>query len=373
MTIMDSLTMTLPPPGEMNATIISDINRISITSKEWEALVNANETNTIFQTYEWFISWWKVFGDRNDLFFIKITSGGDLIGIAPLMISKAPSNRTMRFVSDDKADYCDFILKGRKSEALIKIFETIFSLEQRWDTIVLKNIPDYSSSTRIITEICKRNESKFRKSYITCPTLLIEGSSGNALSITRKKTERRRYNYFRKKGILRFNNIKAADEAHRSLDPFFAQHIKRRDLTRDKSLFLDPMNRMFYEELTGNIIDKGWLHFTVVEFNDHPIAYHYGFDYNSRMIWYKPSFDINYFKHSPGKVLLKYLIEYAVQNNKIEFDFTVGSEEFKQRFTNHQRKNTQMTIYKRTSQYIFDLSKNYLRNSLKIAMKGSKK
>jgi CelD/BcsL family acetyltransferase involved in cellulose biosynthesis len=97
----------------------------------------------------------------------------------------------------------------------------------------------------------------------------------------------------------------------------------------------------------------------VVEFNDHPIAFHYGFLYNSRLIWYKPSFDINYSKCSPGKVLIKYLIEYAINNGVDELDFTVGDEKFKSHFANEKKKNVQIKIYKSASHFYIDLAKHH--------------
>ena len=85
--------------------------------------------------------------------------------------------------------------------------------------------------------------------------------------------------------------------------------------------------------------------FSCLTFNEIPIAYHFGFEYANKLIWYKPSFNIDFFSKSPGTVLLKFLIEYALEKNLDEFDFTIGDEKFKDRFSNKKGKNIQIEIY----------------------------
>jgi hypothetical protein len=92
--------------------------------------------------------------------------------------------------------------------------------------------------------------------------------------------------------------------------------------------------------------NEGWINFTVVKSEKRPIAFHFGFVFNKRFIWYKPSFDIDLFKYYPGEVLLKELLEYAVDKKYNEFDFTIGSDFFKKRFANKVRQNFSYKIFK---------------------------
>ena len=76
----------------MNFTLVTDINQINIDKNTWNALVLQNQTNTIFQTYEWFHSWWEAFGDEYQLVFIIIKDEDHLKGFAPLMIQANTSD-----------------------------------------------------------------------------------------------------------------------------------------------------------------------------------------------------------------------------------------------------------------------------------------
>ena len=102
--------------------------------------------------------------------------------------------------------------------------------------------------------------------------------------------------------------------------------------------------------------DKGWLLFSMVEFNDQPIAFHYGFDYNDTVLWYKPSFDVEHASHSPGLVLLRYLIGYAIDQKRHELDFTIGDEPFKSRFTNSKRKTVSLKVFRNPGRFFLERS-----------------
>ncbi len=144
------------------------------------------------------------------------------------------------------------------------------------------------------------------------------------------------------------------------IDEFFEQHVRRWAGRETPSLFTDVRNRVFYRRLAAELADAGSLLFSVVEFNDQPVAFHYGFDYNGVVMWYKPSFDIAYAHQSPGLVLLRNLMGYAIEQNRTEFDFGVGDEEFKQRFTNTKRMTTRIRIYRNRVRFAVDLSKRNL-------------
>ena len=73
--------------------------------------------------------------------------------------------------------------------------------------------------------------------------------------------------------------------------------------------------RAFYVALAESMLPSGWLHFSVLECAGRPIAFHFGFEFRGRLYWYKPSFDPELARLSPGTVLLSYLIRDAVERD----------------------------------------------------------
>lgn len=348
--------------------IFKSLDEVPVTPLEWNQLVSQSETNTVFQTYEWFQCWWKVFGAQNHLLLIIVYHNQELVGIAPLMILGGYPKRVMKFVGDGKADYCDFIISREKKAILSIIMKHIFSISHQWDSIVLTNIPGYSLTAEVLYEVSShyRYGNKFLSRIVNiCPTLVIQGNQEEIIRLINRPTLKRRYNYFKNNGDLKFINISNPEHAQKYLEVFFQQHIKRWNFRGASSLFNDQDNRNFYYELTRSLLDKQWLLFSVLEYDGVPIAFHYGFDYNSKLIWYKPSFDIDYFRRSPGKVLLRFLIDYTLENNKSEFDFTIGDELFKNEFANQKRNNLQIKIFKYRTQHLFEGVFSYLRLAIK--------
>ena len=116
------------------------------------------------------------------------------------------------------------------------------------------------------------------------------------------------------------------------LDSFFAQHIARWQATPFPSLFREPAQRQFYRTLSTQAADTGWLRFTRLDWDGHPIAFHFGACYEGSYLWYKPSFDVELARQSPGEVLLRQLLLAAMVEGAETFDFGLGDEAFKQRF-----------------------------------------
>ena len=117
------------------------------------------------------------------------------------------------------------------------------------------------------------------------------------------------------------------------------------------SQFLDPAQQVFYRELVRGAFRHGWLRFDVVLFNGAPLAFHFGFEYQRRFIWYKPTFDVQFASRSPGEVLIKFLLDDAIRKGLEEFDFAVGSEAFKYRFANRIRTNVRLIAFRSIGDY----------------------
>ncbi len=341
----------------MRVQVIRDINHLPIKGKEWNELVSQSQTNTPFQTFEWFKSWWKIFGKQHQMFLLLFYEGENLTALAPLMIKNNKQKKNLTFISDVNADYCDFIVgKGDKESLLKFILEYLLQNKNQWDSIFLRNIPECSDTTSLLKSFCFKNNLLFVEEAVHCPVLITRNLKDTEI-IGSSRTLRRHLNYFDKNGGLDFKIFDSLDEAEASLDLFFEQHIRRWDFVNKSSLFCDNRYKEFYRELLQEAWQSGWLFFSCLQFNEHPIAFHYGMDHNSRVIWYKPSFNIDFRTRSPGRILLKYLIEYCVENNKIEFDFTLGDETFKREYTNTVRNNYNIQIFKNKTDYFFEIFK----------------
>jgi CelD/BcsL family acetyltransferase involved in cellulose biosynthesis len=121
------------------------------------------------------------------------------------------------------------------------------------------------------------------------------------------------------------------------LAEFFAQHIARWEKTDHPSQFRDPKQESFYRAMVAAIDPLGATRFTEVRVAGRLVASHLGFFHAGRFTWYKPTYDPELAKISPGETLLKRLIDQAMREGASEFDFTIGDEAFKTRFATRTR------------------------------------
>jgi CelD/BcsL family acetyltransferase involved in cellulose biosynthesis len=322
-----------------------------IGRERWNALVSQNATNTVFQTYEWNAAWWKIFGQGRELFLICVRDNDQIVGIAPLIIDLfKPGKKILRFVGDGASDYSDFIYMGGPEDILGIILEFIKNQSRRWDEIIFNQVPLDSPSLKRLEGGCKKERLYFlNMGGAECPTLIMAGHEDFVEQVRSKKSLIRHQKFFIKKGGYQVFHLSNKSDIDGYVPLFFDQHIQRWNGT---SQFINENERQFYWELVSQGAEAGWLVFTVVLSCGSPIAFHFGFSYNKKFIWYKPSFEISLSKYSPGEVLLKELLDFAVSRQLEEFDFTVGDEAFKLRFSNKVKRNVSLRFFKNRVDYL---------------------
>jgi CelD/BcsL family acetyltransferase involved in cellulose biosynthesis len=337
--------MTTPVTIEL----IRDRAAIPLEAAEWNALVQVSETNSVFQTYEWFDAWWQSFGRSFDLHFLVARRGTALVGFAALMRRRSWLGfSALEFVGSGNADYQDFILPAHeKPEVLGAMCRFIAQHAPRSARFRLRNIPGESSTLHLLPlAAAQAGLSVVTECSVPCPTLLLEKDRATAQKLVGKYSLRRSFNWFSKHGEVRFRHVSSVKEILAMLPVFFEQHMRRWNSVGKPSLFEGRTQQQFYERLVPSMHATGWLQFSVVEFNNEPIAFHFGFDYRGAVIWYKPSFDVRFADHSPGLLLTQQLIEDGLRRSRRELDFTIGDEAFKARFSSLQRHNWNLGVYR---------------------------
>lgn len=321
--------------------VVQRFKELPIDRQTWNALAERSETNTIFQTYEWFSSWCRVFEQDNDFWLVLTYSDNVLIGIVPLVCK----NRRVRFASERHADYCDVIAADGKREVIHALLSLLVERAAAWDAVSLHNIPDRSSTIGILHDLAAPCGLRLLvRGNVACPAILYSDVHGGASALLRKDSLQRPFRHFARDGQLTFRNIADTEEAQRRLPDFFAQHIERWNNARHSSLFQDSLNKRFYEELVREMLPTGRLVFSMIEHETKPIAFHIGFSYANTFLWYKPSFDFRLRRHSPGNLMLRFLLQDSIARRDREFDFTVGDEPFKRRYANVVRHNTNVLL-----------------------------
>lgn len=316
----------------------------------WNDLLARSDFDSIFLTYEWLFTWWKVYGPAHELYILAIRDNDTIIGLAPLMRT---DGRVIRFIGTPNADYCDFL--GHDKNLVIS--GTMTYLKQHhdeWNRIEFSQIPETSAS-------CKILESRAREMQLLCGMKAIETcyvfkydgeeEGRKEFSLKRGTSLKRFMNFFNKMDGLNLEHYRDADRITSLLPQFYHSHAVRWKDRITGGKFENPQNRQFHEALVGMLAPQNRLRLTILRHGNTPLAYLYAFDYKGRLNLYNIATESFYEKKSAGIILLHLLTEQAVRDGYDVIDFSRGEGGHKERFVNGSSNNYQMTIYSNKPPY----------------------
>lgn len=337
---------------------IEEISSIDeIKEEEWNNLLERSEGCSIFQSYEWIHSWWESFKeDRNRRpFILSVRLDAKLVGLAPLFVEKRSSNGkskiSLHFLGEKHADYLNFLIDEERPSVLDLLLERITSHRTPWDYFFLNDLPEHSRLSHRIQEISVDRRTGIKGLERTsCPGINISGNEEEVRKLLEKKSLKRHKAGISKIGKLNVNHLDRIEDIIPFLEDFFQQHINRWAATPSPSLFIRQQNCLFYQNLVKSLGKQGKIIFTVLQLDDHNIAYHFGLISGDNFIWYKPTFDISVSRYSPGEILLRELLLMSLERGFREFDFSRGKETFKMRFSNHVDYNTNFIWYRKPAE-----------------------
>ena len=293
----------------------------------WQNLLKSGDTNCVNLTWQWQRSWWKSFG-KGKLLLVLASIDNTPVALAPLFTNEGMVYNLF------PEDILDFIGDISKPYVLDSLLNTARSSVDNFAGFRFYFISGTSRTNVLLQEAAIRlNLQCYYEGSIPCPFLDIESDPDKALDIARKKSLRRHENYFKREGNLEILHFNTEEKILPHLQDFFEQHIQRRSVTEAPSIFLNTHQRDYYVKLTKEISQTGWLRFTRINWKGKAIAFHFGLCYEGRYLFGIPSFEIELAEHSPGEVLLRQLLLAAISEGATTFDFGLGDESYKYRFS----------------------------------------
>lgn len=298
----------------------------SFGAEQWTQLLARGDTDSICLTWEVQRTWWETLG-HGRLLLIAAERDGEVVALAPLFTDGGMIYNLC------PEDYLDFVGDIGDPETLDALLNEARAQVAAFVGFQFYFIGDQSRTGRRLQDAAGRLGLKcFGESSLPAPVLDMAGMPEAALEATRKKSLVRHERYFQKTGTLEVQHFQDGESILPQLPEFFAQHIARRAVTEQPSIFLKPQQRAFYERLTQRIADTGWLRFTRVTWNGKPIAFHFGLCYQGRYLYAIPTFDVELSRHWPGEVLMRQLLLAALAEGTKTFDFGIGDEAYKSRY-----------------------------------------
>ncbi|MBI3167474.1 MAG: GNAT family N-acetyltransferase [Chloroflexi bacterium] len=321
----------------MDYTLLNDFSQIQ--AHEWNELLKESISDTPFLRHEYQRLWWEHRGGGEwknaQLILVTAREGDTLIGIAPLFIAEYENQPTLLLNgSIEISDYLDVIVRkddhARFVSGLLDYLASQFA--GNWSSLDWYNLPDDSATLAALKAEAKtRGWTHLEEVYRPTPRIALNGDFEEYLSRIEKKQRheiRRKMRRAAESDMnVRFIIVDQTADIEPELNTFFELMVQ----DPNKAGFLHPSMREQMTAFLRAAHDGGYLWLGFLEIDGVKTAASLNFDYNGKLWGYNSGVSRSHMELSPGWVLLANTIQWCCENNRHEFDFMRGDEDYKYR------------------------------------------
>ena len=324
----------------MKYTLVNNFETFKELSGEWNALLAESISNVPFLRHEYLRGWWASLGggewDAGELAIITAERDGELVGIAPFFQSSYNEKPTLLFLgSIEISDFLDFIVReadlAKFLHGLLGFLASHATLT--WSVLDLQNLVESSPTLTVLRAESKSRDWDFSQEtlqpapYVTLSDTFDEYLAG----IKKKQRHEIRRKMRRAEGDEREVTWFIVDDETK-LDKNIEACCQLMSQDPEKQAFLTQTMKSQMKASIHAAFEAGWLQLAFLEVDGEKAAGYLNFDYGNRIWVYNSGLDMNYRDLSPGWVLLGYLLQWATEHGRSEFDFMRGDESYKYKF-----------------------------------------
>jgi len=307
---------------------------------EWNALLSESVSDVPFLRYEYLDAWWSTQGGGEwsgpELALLSAHEDDRLVGIAPLFVTEYEGQQVLMLLgSIEISDYLDLIVRADDLQRFLTALLDVLAspTAPAWSALDWYNLPEDSPTTAALeAEAAKRGWDFVKESFRPSLYVPLPGDFEEYLmNIDKKQRHEIRRKIRRAEGgeqNVRWyivNDESTLDEEINDLLALMANDPNKED-------FLTEVMRTHMRTSVHAAFQAGWLQLAFMEVDGRKAAGYLNFDYGNRIWVYNSGLDFDFGDLSPGWVLLGYLLQWANDHGRDEFDFMRGDEDYKYKF-----------------------------------------
>lgn len=322
----------------------------------WNQLLAEGISHVPFLRYEYLEDWWQTRGGgewpaESELAILAATEAGQLVGIAPFFVAEHEGERKLLLLgSIEISDFLDLIVSAahaREFADQILHYVSDHFISEGIDTLDLYNLLEDSPTLAALTDAGQAaGFSVIQTKLQQAPRITLPGDWDQYLESIDKK---QRHEIRRK--MRRAAEADVPAEMYITSDAVKVEEDTEAFLSLmaqdpEKAAFLKPEMRTQFKISIRRAFDCGCLQLAFLRIGGENSAAYMNFDYLNRIWVYNSGLDRRFMDYSPGWVLLGYLLKWANENKRDEFDFLRGNEDYKYKFGAEDRFVYRLTLNK---------------------------
>jgi CelD/BcsL family acetyltransferase involved in cellulose biosynthesis len=300
---------------------------------DWRSLAVAQ--GNAFLTPEWFSAWRRHYGGGSSPAVVVVRdSDGGVVGLLPL----TRVGRTTQFAGANLGDWFSPLAQpGRESEVAAAAAPVLAEAGHR--TLVLHNVDE---DAEWITELMRAWPGSLAKRelyrdvvpYASLPPTWDEflgQRSRNFRSQIGRKERKLQSSYG-----MEFRLIDDPVQLPAAMDSFFALHNARWSGESHQPSLAAAKTQAHHRDFAAMALERGWLRLWFLMAAGRPVAALYGWRIGHRYCYFNAGWDPAWAQASVGLVLLSHTIRSAIEEGAQEYNFLLGDEAYKSRFSTGQ-------------------------------------
>ena len=345
--------MNLP---EITVEAVTTREGVAALAKEWEGLLASVGKSSPFLTPDW-IECCLGYDPARSPHVVVAKSGATVTGIAPLWRGRTAYRglqaRTLSFISSSETSETDLIVRPDAREETLRAFVRYFYTggPAVWDVVSLGQWPAESENAKqVLRELRSSRLPYFVGVSSIVPYIPIAGdweSFWQSRSYLFRKSRRGILNRLKRLGESEVVAI-AGDRPDEALELY--RNVAGRGWKHAEGLAVTsrPELGRFFECMTSTAGRRGWLRVWALKIGGEAVAVEYHIGSAGRIHALRADYDEAWAAHSPGACLEYHILRQLFEEGCREYSTGPGRDEYKRRWTDHERTNACVTLCRRT-------------------------
>lgn len=337
----------------MDFALVEEIPDDPGLAASWNDLVMRTGHPEVCFTYEWAAAVAEAFAETVQPFLILAHEGGQLAGVAVLG-RRRDETRRLSFLGGTTADYCDFVSHPQDRYRFVEGVLGEIS-RQGGNEMTLTNIPARSATWEALGHFAAKHWRSVRHPDGVCPQVRFDSGPDRDRLRDSLRTKRRRYQLrtLERLGPVEVDHVESWNVVAEELEDFLPSHVARFLVNGRTSPLVLEERRHFLHSLCRRLSRRGWLRLSRLRVAGKTIAWGIGFVFAGKWLWYMPTHDVEQEQRSPGDVLVRSVLERALDTPDLSvLDLGHGDEPYKMRLANSEDRIRQVTLTTSRGRYV---------------------